>query len=250
MHFRFRIRHNQLVLDQESQLNAPDPRETNPPCYADAIRMPRLDTSFISLKRESFASSDSVNSIRRAFKRSRSRSEEVLNVNGMRRQILVARSRKNISSGWDDNQGESSVSNVDLANNNLARANAPNQHSFEIIEQLETEDGQSPYAKRRPQINTTSLALALADIDSSSESLNHQDVTDTPISLRFASIQNQYSSDDYLEAGESSQASQSLVTSNEALDSTSPSISQSSSFEFESYMRMPSQSHSLKHSDV
>uniref|UniRef100_A0A1L8E2N7 Putative membrane glycoprotein lig-1 n=1 Tax=Nyssomyia neivai TaxID=330878 RepID=A0A1L8E2N7_9DIPT len=43
------IRHNRLAMEQEAQLNAPDPRETRPPCYEDAILMPRLDGSFASL---------------------------------------------------------------------------------------------------------------------------------------------------------------------------------------------------------
>lgn len=37
-------------MQQEAQRDAPDPRETRPPCYSDAIRMPRLDGSFASLK--------------------------------------------------------------------------------------------------------------------------------------------------------------------------------------------------------
>lgn len=36
-------------MQQEAQRDAPDPRETRPPCYSDAIRMPRLDASFASL---------------------------------------------------------------------------------------------------------------------------------------------------------------------------------------------------------
>lgn len=30
-----------MRLQQEAQLNAPDPRDTHPPCYEDAIRMPK-----------------------------------------------------------------------------------------------------------------------------------------------------------------------------------------------------------------
>lgn len=36
-------------MEQQAQLNAPDPRETRPPCYEDALLLPRLDGSFASL---------------------------------------------------------------------------------------------------------------------------------------------------------------------------------------------------------
>ncbi|XP_065078883.1 insulin-like growth factor-binding protein complex acid labile subunit [Ochlerotatus camptorhynchus] len=43
-------RENQLRLRQEAQLNAPDVRESRPPCYEDAIQLPKLDAaSFASL---------------------------------------------------------------------------------------------------------------------------------------------------------------------------------------------------------
>lgn len=38
-----------MMMEQQNQLNAPDPRETRPPCYEDAILLPRLDGSFASL---------------------------------------------------------------------------------------------------------------------------------------------------------------------------------------------------------
>lgn len=38
-----------MRLQQEAQRDAPDPRESRPPCYSDAILMPRLDGSFASL---------------------------------------------------------------------------------------------------------------------------------------------------------------------------------------------------------
>lgn len=43
-------RENQLRMRQEAQLNAPDARESRPPCYEDAILLPKLDAaSFASL---------------------------------------------------------------------------------------------------------------------------------------------------------------------------------------------------------
>lgn len=45
-----RARENQLRLRQEAQLNAPDIRESRPPCYEDALLLPKLDAaSFASL---------------------------------------------------------------------------------------------------------------------------------------------------------------------------------------------------------
>jgi len=38
-----------MRMQQEAQRDAPDPRESRPPCYADAILLPRLDGSFASL---------------------------------------------------------------------------------------------------------------------------------------------------------------------------------------------------------
>lgn len=70
------MRRNRTILDQEAQLNAPDPRETHPPCYEDAILLPKFSGSFASLrgkfKIEDYDDEDSV-----IARRHRSRSEEV-----------------------------------------------------------------------------------------------------------------------------------------------------------------------------
>jgi hypothetical protein len=42
-------RQTQMRMQQEAQLNAPDPRESRPPCYEEALRMPKLDRHFVSL---------------------------------------------------------------------------------------------------------------------------------------------------------------------------------------------------------
>lgn len=226
------MRQNQIILDQESQLNAPDPRETSPPCYDDAIRMPRLDSSFYSLKHDNFASSESI---RRAAKRSRCRSEEVLSYGEPRRHILTARTRKNtLPRTWDTNAGHSSTSVADLIHINAVATNASSCSSFRIIEQLETEDGQSPYAKRRPQINTTSFAQI--DSSSASSSSRHR---------RLGSVQPHYSSEDNLAASESSAASKPLFTSNDTFDSTSSS----SSLDSKNYSQL-SRSFEFQHSNA
>lgn len=76
-HLFFRMRRNRSILDQEAQLNAPDPRESRPPCYEDAILLPRLNGSFASLRKlkidEDVDEPDS-----RISRRNRSRSEEVI----------------------------------------------------------------------------------------------------------------------------------------------------------------------------
>lgn len=75
------MRENRLMLEQENQLNAPDPRESHPPCYEDALLLPRLDGSFASLNElnskrlgRRTASADSSENLRN---KNRCRSEEV-----------------------------------------------------------------------------------------------------------------------------------------------------------------------------
>lgn len=162
------MRHNQMVLEQQSQLNAPDPRETHPPCYADAILMPKPQPSSASLK--DFASIDSVSGNRRAAKRCSSEGQLAGEGSSKsRRLILAARSRKNqlqklISMTGDSVARKTSIS---LVNTTTQENGMQSTHkNFEIIDQLETEDGHSPYAKRRPNIETT------AQIHSSIESLH------------------------------------------------------------------------------
>lgn len=151
-----------MVLEHDGQPNAPDPRESHPPCYDDAILMPRLKASFTSLKLTSFGGSDVDNLMKRATKRARS--EEVLGSNGLdigQRPILVARSRKKLDN-WINKSGESSTA---LIKNDSITGNDPNPNSFEVIPQFETEDGQSPYAKRH-------IILHHDQSDSSHESLS------------------------------------------------------------------------------
>lgn len=61
----FSARQNRQRMQQEAQRDAPDPRESRPPCYSDAILMPRLDGSFASL-----------NELGRKYKRQRRKTEE------------------------------------------------------------------------------------------------------------------------------------------------------------------------------
>lgn len=176
------MRHNQMILEQEGQRNAPDPRESNPPCYDDAILMPRLKASFTSLKLTSFAASDADILMRRAAKRTRS--EEILGAMDInQRPILVARSRKRL----DNLTYESGQSSMALIKNSLTADNDPNQSSFEVIAQFETEDGHSPYAKRKP----FPTFVCQNQSDSSFETLCKPECLDGDDDRAYALYQNQ-----------------------------------------------------------
>lgn len=176
------MQQNQRVLEQEGQLNAPDPRETNPPRYEDAILLPRLDTSFASLRRAGLIGDayGIEEEIKRAAKRSRCRSEEVLYrrnstsatpfASRMRRHIRAARIRRTRRGG---------ESALDIPRSNVV--SAPEQYQlhvvndamassssfiFEPIQKFDSLDGSSPYAKRRnmfqknvPEASTSSALV-------------------------------------------------------------------------------------------
>lgn len=81
-----------MRMRQEAQLNAPDPRESHPPCYEDALLLPRLDASFASLnelgrgrmknkrRRKNENEDDEELETEVTIRRSRCRSEEVLSM--------------------------------------------------------------------------------------------------------------------------------------------------------------------------
>lgn len=77
-----------MRMDQQAQLNAPDPRESRPPCYEDAILLPRLGGSFASLDelssrrkaRKSKENEDDIIEPTPLNRRCRCRSEEVLSM--------------------------------------------------------------------------------------------------------------------------------------------------------------------------
>lgn len=137
-------------MQQEAQRDAPDPRETRPPCYSEAIRMPRLDASFASLnelgkknkRRRKTESEEDELEEEVPLRRNRCRSEEVLSMrqtvaeNGGAR---VPRSHPFESNGnaqrTNDNDDDESFE--EIRNFNQQSANTLN-------------DG-SPYSKRRQQ---------------------------------------------------------------------------------------------------
>lgn len=81
-----------MRMQQQAQLNAPDPRVlSQPPCYEDAILMPRLDASFASLnelgrsknkrgRRKTVTQNDNENDEEVTVRRNRCRSEEILSM--------------------------------------------------------------------------------------------------------------------------------------------------------------------------
>lgn len=179
-HFVVSMQHNQRVLEQEGQLNAPDPRETNPPRYEDAILLPRLDTSFASLRRAGLIGDPYgiEDEIKRAAKRSRSRSVELLSTRDstnvapfasrMRRHIRAARIRRTRRSCGSSMVALSvaepyqlRIFSGDMASNN--------SFVFEPLQKFDSIDGSSPYAKRKPMcqmsvpVASTSAALVNAN---------------------------------------------------------------------------------------
>lgn len=177
------MQHNQRVLEQEGQLNAPDPRETNPPRYEDAILLPRLDTSFASLRRAGLIGDayGIEEEIKRAAKRSRCRSEEVLHTRDsiiatpfasrMRRHIRAARirrTRRGCESTLDIPR-QTVVSEPEQYQLRVFSADMASSGSFifEPIQKFDSIDGGSPYAKRKnmvqPSVQVASTSAALVD---------------------------------------------------------------------------------------
>lgn len=239
-----RMRNNQMVLEQQGQLNAPDPRESHPPCYADAIMMPRPKKSFTSLKLSSLADNDNQN--KRGAKRTRS--EELLGAIGSetaQRPILTAHSRKNLLQPWTTaNQGDSSTS---LIKNDSAIENGSSQKSFEIIAHLETEGGHSPYAKRKPLAYDEELKR----FASSDESIDHHEYRNDENDMPIYQNCNQIG----LVHNESPHTSQSFfapkIPPYPYTISSSSSFSSSTSVDSDEYIQLSkSKSFSSKHSDV
>lgn len=245
------MRNNQMVLERDGQPNAPNPRESNPPCYDDAILMPKLKNSLTSLKLSSMSSE------KRASKRTRS--EELLNAMAMdpsQRPILTARSRKNLFQQWTTKGG--SISSTALINESKIEIDS-SQKSFEIIAQLET-DGHSPYAKRRPIICDEDNSHRephehLEQINPISESANNQDVasgvTDEPIYQNFNRNESIYQN----EIPHTSQTSFAPIIPPYPISSSSSLSSFSSSntsVDSDDYVRLPQRirSYSFRHSDV
>lgn len=72
------MRLNQTMLEQNAQQNAPNPRESHPPCYDDALLLPKFTGSFASLKGRWIASDDESDTVDTSMPlRNRCRSEEV-----------------------------------------------------------------------------------------------------------------------------------------------------------------------------
>lgn len=141
-----RIRQNRVRMQQEAQRDAPDPRETRPPCYSDAIRMPRMDGSFASLKEfgknrrnRKDDHSDGEEEEEVPLRRNRCRSEEVLSM----RSIVVPRVHP-----------FEVISTIEQRETIIAEPSAEEIRNFDDRSVNE----RSPYSKRRKaEVRTTNL---------------------------------------------------------------------------------------------
>lgn len=135
-------------MQQEAQRDAPDPRETRPPCYSEAIRMPRMDGSFASLKdfgknrrnRKDDDHEDDEEEV--PLRRNRCRSEEVLSM----RSIIVPRVHPfEVTSTIESNRGTQ-----------IEPPSAEEIRNFNQSGNTLNESSNSPYSKRKKN-NTASI---------------------------------------------------------------------------------------------
>jgi hypothetical protein len=143
----FRVRQNRLRMQQEAQRDAPDPRESRPPCYSEAIRMPRL-AAFASLndlgraknKRRKTETEDDEHEEEVPLRRNRCRSEEVLS---MRLTAAIVPRVHPFEGEMRDSQRETTAE----------AAAEDDEESFEEIRNFDqsanTLESGSPYSKRK-----------------------------------------------------------------------------------------------------
>lgn len=238
------------MLDQEAQLNAPDPRETNPPCYEDAILLPRLDSSFASLKQ--LAGDIEADERRTATKRSRSRSEEFISrcsddgATRPKRHILAARLRlhktKQVETTAPASQTPSTsvpkprVNSTEIITMNhsprLHRLHSPNaisrtlhasstsEFAIEPEQQYMNLAGRSPYAPRRAHNSPGQPSSSSSDINLDGREPSYCEI-DAPEEIVI--IENHYRSTDSVNPVEPMRKIS--CTSSEASDSSSSSPS-------------------------
>lgn len=263
------MRHNRRVLEQEAQLNAPDPRETHPPCYEDAIQMPRLDSSFASLKHLD-GDSDSDDR-RKAAKRSRSlveisaRPESEDGVSRPKRHILAARIRRGQPVKPSDltdlpmrsptttspllrssteiitlkcSPRMNRANKVDMA----SRASSTSEFAIEPVERYVNFAGRSPYAQRRvpnspggshsqPSSSMRPNASSLIDIDGASDIV--------VIENHYASIRSLFDDKDSIGKGTLSESSWTTDSDSESKDGEEKrhSVVSNSSLEYTSFTK-------------
>src|SRR5690349_22710843 len=99
-------------MQQEAQRDAPDPRESRPPCYSDAILMPRLDGSFASL--------DELGGGRIKHKRRRRKTEEA---DDIEEEVPLRRNRC---------RSEEVISMREVVTGTVRQSRAPRIHPIDI----------------------------------------------------------------------------------------------------------------------
>ncbi|KAG5679514.1 hypothetical protein PVAND_009077 [Polypedilum vanderplanki] len=148
------IRQNRLRMQQEAQRDAPDPRESRPPCYSDAIRMPRLDASFASLnefgrgknkrRRKTETEDDDEINEEVPLRRNRCRSEEILSMRSTMENTTIVPRVHPFEGEMRDSRRETEESFEEIRNFNQSN---------------NTLENGSPYSKRKQ----TAAAIASAN---------------------------------------------------------------------------------------
>lgn len=140
-------------MQQEAQRDAPDPRETRPPCYSDAIRMPRLDASFASLneygrgkRHRKKTENDEEVEEEVPLRRNRCRSEEVLS---MRSAVAGSNRIPRIHPFEGDMRDSSNRNGRESTSESFEEIRNFNEQSATAL------NNRSPYAKRK-QVGTNS----------------------------------------------------------------------------------------------
>ncbi|XP_037035716.1 toll-like receptor 6 [Bradysia coprophila] len=157
------MRENRIMLEQQNQLNAPDPRESRPPCYEDAILLPRLDGSFASLNelnsKRLGRRSTSTDSNEQLRNKNRCRSEEMLSPRQQsRRTARLSAIRASVA---PDNTIRPREENTVTTSSPPVIEVAPRQSSissddevYERLERLNVFDSTegSPYTRRKQEV--------------------------------------------------------------------------------------------------
>lgn len=168
----FSIRQNRLRMQQEAQRDAPDPRESRPPCYSDAILMPRLDGSFASLdelgggrlkhkrRRQKTEEADDIEE-EVPLRRNRCRSEEVVSMRVIVATNTVQSSLDPGTHGEGEESHSTAILTLDHSPGPSSRARlpppqVPSQPAIENLGEIKnfnqsscTTIDRSPYAKRK-----------------------------------------------------------------------------------------------------
>lgn len=142
-----------MRMQQVALRDAPDPRESRPPCYSDAIRMPRLDGSFASL--------DEISSNKRRKKNAKNGTDETAD-----EEVPLRRTRC---------RSEEVLSMRDVTSSRSSRVPPPRVHPFEV-EQLDRQT----FVDDNIQIQGSNVILNLENSPRSSRA-RPQTISNSPV---------------------------------------------------------------------